>query len=184
MKFEGKPMRPPVKRRQVGGAMAMDPALGMASLGMPTNAVAQNAMDRIRGLSLGAPQVPAMPAQMAPPVSLSLETARNAATPAFSPTPRRGKNQMQEMLQSALMGGLAGFGGNAGIASALAMQAIPILAEALKKRSASPKKKGGGPIMKGKTAKPAKKMVKPAKKMAGGQMKKMAYGGKMKGKAC
>ena len=173
MKFEGKPMRPPVKRREIGG-----------TLGMPTNAVAQNAMDRIRGLSLGAPQLPAMPAQMAPPVNLSLEAARNAATPAFNPTPKRGNNQMQELLQSALMGGLAGFGGNAGIASALAMQAIPILAEALKKRSASPKKKGGGPIMKGKTAKPAKKMVKPAKKMAGGQMKKMAYGGKMKGKAC
>lgn len=168
MKFEGKPMRPPVKRREIGG-----------TLGMPTNAVAQNAMDRIRGLSLGAPQLPVMPAQMAPPVNLSLETARNAGAPAFSPTPGRGKSQMQEFLQSALMGGLAGFGGTAGITSALAMQAIPILAEALKKRSASPKKKGGGPIMKGKTAKPAKKMVKPAKKMT-----KMAYGGKMKGKAC
>ena len=174
MKFEGKPMRPPVKRREIGG-----------TLGMPTNAVAQNAMDRISGLSLGAPQAPAMPAQMAPPVNLSLEMARNAGAPSLkSAAPGRGKNQTQELLQSALMGGLAGFGGTAGITSALAMQMIPILAEALKKRSASPKKKGGGPIMKGKTAKPAKKMLKPAKKMAGGQMKKMAYGGKMKGKAC
>lgn len=155
MKFQGK-----IVRRQMGG---------------PMNAVEQNALDRIKGLSLGAPS------QFGVPTPSVLTTAQNAGMGMTQPPAATGKRpDMQEMLRSAMMGGLAGFGGPAGIGAGLAMQIIPLLAEAFKKKKApvTQKNKGGGPLMKGKTGKPMKP-AKPAKKVA---MKK-AYGGKMK-KAC
>jgi hypothetical protein len=111
--------------------------------------------------------------------------SQSAAIPAAPATGRR-RQSTQDLLQSAVMGGLAGLGGNAGITAGLAMQIIPILADLMKKGSAIPKKKGGGPVkgrMKNEAGKNA--MPKPAKKVAAAK-KGYAKGGmmKMKGKAC
>lgn len=146
MKFEGK-----IVKRQMGG---------------PMNAVEQNALDRIKGLSLGAPS------QFGVPTPSVLTTAQNAGMGMTQPAAVPGKRpDMQEILRSAMMGGLAGLGGPTGIGAGLAMQIIPLLTEVLKKKKApvTQKNKGGGPIMKGKTGKP----MKPAKKKAGGKMKKV-----------
>ena len=166
MKFQGK-----VVRKQLGGTL-------------PANAAADSAARIMGGVRF--PNAPSLAGIPGVPMNTPAPgVSQSAAIPA-APAAGRRRQSTQDLLQSAVMGGLAGLGGNAGITAGLAMQIIPILAGLMKKGSAIPKKKGGGPVkgrMKNEAGKNA--MPKPAKKVAAAK-KGYAKGGmmKMKGKAC